>query len=112
MIYAASAKQMEAKRKKTRRLAGAAVEAREIDTVLVVGKSEPERVFELLGRAGEVGSERLELRDAFESALAAYRRQAWDEAVIGFRRCLAISPNDPPSEVFLARIDDFHEHPP
>jgi class 3 adenylate cyclase len=97
---------------KTRRLAGTAVEAREIDTVLVVGKSEPERVFELLGRAGEVGSERLELRDAFESALAAYRRQAWDEAVIGFRCCLAISPNDPPSEVFLARIDGFREHPP
>jgi class 3 adenylate cyclase len=96
----------------TQRLAADAVETREIDTVLVVGKSEPERIFELLGRKGEVSADRLELRDAFEAALVPYRAQAWAEAEAGFRHCLEIEPEDGPSEVFLARVAHFRAEPP
>jgi class 3 adenylate cyclase len=96
----------------TQRLAADAVETREIDTVLVVGKSEPERIFEMLGRKGEVAAERLELRDAFEAALVAYRRQGWEEAEAGFGKCLAIDPEDGPSRVFVSRIAHFRSHPP
>jgi class 3 adenylate cyclase len=95
----------------TQRLAAEAIETREIDTVLVVGKTEPERIFELLGRKGEVANEKLELRDAFEAALVAYRKQAWDEAETGFKNCLVLAPEDKPSEVFLTRIEHFREHP-
>ena len=96
----------------TQRLAADAVEAREIDSVLVVGKSEPERIFELLGRKGEVAAERLELRDAFVAALAAYRGQQCEAAASGFRECLSITPDDPPSKIFLARIAHFRDQPP
>ena len=96
----------------TQRLAADAVETREIDTVLVVGKSEPERIFELLGRKGEVSADRLELRDAFEAALVSYRAQAWEEAEGGFQKCLSIDAEDRPSQVFLARIAHFRDHPP
>jgi len=96
----------------TQRLAAEAVETREIDSVLVVGKSEPERIFELLGRKGEVGSERLVLCGAFAEALAAYREQDWDGAETGFRQCLSIIPDDPPSRIFLARVAHFRDEPP
>ncbi|HWB51670.1 MAG TPA: adenylate/guanylate cyclase domain-containing protein [Stellaceae bacterium] len=96
----------------TQRLAAAAVETREIDSVLVIGKSEPERIFELLGRKGEVGADRLELRDVFAAALVAYREQRWDTAETGFRQCLSIIPEDPPSRIFLDRIAHFREDPP
>jgi adenylate cyclase len=75
--------------------------------VLVIGKTEPQRIFELLGRKGEVASERLALRDAYVEALNAYRRKAWEKACAGFEACLRINPCDPPSKLFLERIAQF-----
>jgi class 3 adenylate cyclase len=92
----------------TNRFAADLMETREIDQVLVVGKTEPQRIFELLGRKGEVAGERLGLRDAFVEALAAYRRRNWEEARTGFESCLKIMPGDGPSKVFLGRVAQFH----
>ena len=97
---------------RTWQLAADAVEVREIDSVLVVGKSEPERIFELLGRKGEVSVDRLELRDTYVAALADYREGRWDKAAKGFRDCLSIVPDDPASQVFLDRIAQFRAAPP
>jgi adenylate cyclase len=91
----------------TNHFAADLIETREIDQVLVVGKTEVQRVFELLGRKGEVGSERLALRDTFEEALAAYRQKNWEAARTGFEDCLTIIPGDGPSKVFLGRITQF-----
>ena len=94
-----------------RQLAGS-VESREIDSVICLGKTEALRIFELLGRKGEVAAERLELRNSFGEALVAYRRGVWEEARAGFERCLAIAPCDAPSKVFLHRIADFRAAEP
>jgi adenylate cyclase len=83
------------------------LETREIDTVVVVGKTEPQRIFELLGRKGEVASERLALRDAYVEGLDAYRHKDWEKALAGFENCLAIVPCDTPSKLFLERIARF-----
>jgi adenylate cyclase len=68
-----------------------------------VGKTEPQRIFELLGRKGEVARERLPLRDAYVETLDAYRRKDWEKALAGFEDCLAIVPCDAPSKLFLER---------
>jgi adenylate cyclase len=96
----------------TSRLAAAAVETREIDAVRFAGKSEPERIFELIGRKNTVAPERLLLRDAFAQALAAYRSRDWETACSGFEACLAIDPADAPSRVFLSRIAHFRAAAP
>lgn len=93
----------------TRRLAGDAFEFREIDSLRVAGRNEPERVHELLGRRGQADAE---LIRRFEAGLAAYRARDWDAAEAGFRACLEHAPEDRPSRVFLERIAAFRQTPP
>ncbi|HUK60315.1 MAG TPA: adenylate/guanylate cyclase domain-containing protein [Stellaceae bacterium] len=96
----------------TMRLAQHAVEARELDLITVVGKTEPCRIHELLGPFGALTPELTELRETFEAALKSYRQQSWDEAEKGFHRCLAVRPGDGPSAVFVERIATLRREPP
>jgi class 3 adenylate cyclase len=89
-----------------------AIEARELDLLAAMGKTEAVRIFELLGERGEVSAAKLEQRDAFEHALVAYRAGAWDTAARDFQKALAIDPDDAPSRIFLARIEGFRHTPP
>jgi adenylate cyclase len=88
------------------------VEAREIDLLTVYGKTEPVRIYELLGKIGELDSSTSQLRDTFATALQKYREQKWTEAEKGFQNCLAIRKNDGPSLEFLTRIATFARTPP
>jgi len=96
----------------THRLAQEVVEARELDSVIVVGKSEPVRIFELLGPAGSVESGMLELKDLYVKGLDAYRRQDWDTAQQRFQECLGLHPDDGPSRALLERIAAFRSVAP
>jgi adenylate cyclase len=88
------------------------VEAREIDLLTVYGKTEPVRIYELLGKIGKLDSSTCQLRDTFATALQKYREQKWTEAEKGFQNCLAIRKNDGPSLEFLTRIATFARTPP
>jgi adenylate cyclase len=96
----------------TYRLAQQAVEVRELDFVTVVGKTEPVRIFELLGRVGEIAPDTLELRDLFADALAAYRERDWDDAERKFQECLKLTPEDGPSRLFEQRVVFLRANPP
>src|SRR5215813_6268158 len=91
----------------TYRLAQDVVEARELDVVIVVGKSEPVRIFELLGSVGSVDSKLLEVRELYAKGLEAYRHRDWPAAEERFRSCLQLHPDDGPSHALLARIATF-----
>ena len=96
----------------TQKMAADAIETRELDSIRVVGKSEPVRIYELLGRKGEVEGKILETRDRFEKGLAAYRNRDWGQARTCFEACRTLVPDDAPSQVFLERLTSLRENPP
>ena len=93
----------------TRQKAGDAFGFREIDSLQVMGRSEPERVYELLARKGQADEE---LIRRFEAGLAHYRAREWDAAETAFRQCLEHAPEDMPSKAYLERIATFRREPP
>lgn len=96
----------------TRDRAGDSIVTREIDALTVKGKTEPTRVFELLGLAGATSDAALRLREAFERALAAYRAQDWTKAEAGFLACRELAPEDGPTKLFLERVLKLRASPP
>ncbi len=92
--------------------AGSAIVTREIDVLLVKGKSETARVFEVLGLKGEVPEATLRLCNRFAEALGAYRAQDWDRAETALRGCLELSPEDGPAQLFLERVQQLRAQPP
>lgn len=96
----------------TWRLAQGALEGREVDRVVLSGKSEPVTLYEVLGRAGEAQPADLERCEAYGKALAAYRAQRFQEAEQAFAGCLRIDPNDGPAQVMRNRSAQFALAPP
>jgi adenylate cyclase len=96
----------------TYRLAQQVIEARELDTITVAGKTEPVRIYEAMCRAGELTPERSQLRELFGQGLSAYRQQNWDEAEAHFEGCLGIAAEDGPSRLFLERVTLLRAAPP
>ena len=92
--------------------AAQAVEAREIDNLVVAGQTRPQTVFEIMGRAGELSAEQTALRAHYTEGLAAYRARHWDEARDALKAALAAAPGDGPSIVLLARVESFRDNPP
>ena len=96
----------------TRKLAGDTLVFREIDSLRVVGKMEPVRVYELLGLASDASESDRQRVQAYEAGLVRYRAQDWDAAEAAFRECLAGAQGDRPSQVMLERIAAFRQVPP
>ena len=96
----------------TRRLAGEAIEVREIDLLAVAGKKQPVRVFELLGMAGTVSKIQRAGYTHYENGLAAYRNRRWDEAVEHLHLAQTSLGEDKACKVLLARIDTCIAAPP
>jgi adenylate cyclase len=96
----------------TWKMAQGLIEARELDCIQVAGKSEPVRIFELLDRKGQLDDKARTFRDHFAEGLALYRSQSWDLAQARFSEGLKINPEDRPSKLFIARLQQFKGHPP
>jgi adenylate cyclase len=96
----------------TYRMAQQVIEARELDLITVAGKTEPVRIYEGMGRVGELTPERIQLREMFASGLAAYRQQNWDEAQTCFDSCLLGAVEDGPSLLFVERIRQLRSTAP
>jgi Adenylate cyclase, family 3 (some proteins contain HAMP domain) len=87
---------------------------RELGTFLVVGKSKPLVVHELICRLGESHRQQRSLCALFAEALGAYRRQAWEEAIEKFSEIIRISSHkeDGPSLFYVKLCEQYKEKPP
>ncbi|MDA0744908.1 MAG: CHASE2 domain-containing protein [bacterium] len=88
------------------------IEVRELDSIRVVGKDEPVRVYEILGRKGQVDPEKQEVADFYAEGLAMYKARKWDDAISFFEAGLKVSPEDGPCQIFLQRCLDYKQDPP
>lgn len=74
---------------------------RPVGEFLLAGKSEPIRVAEILGRAGDLRA--AALASYFAEAFGAFQSRCWDQAAALLEELLRAYPNDGPSCYFLSR---------
>ena len=87
-------------------------ETREVDTIVVPGKTEAKKIFEVLAYKGGLAENFVKLTQHYAEGLAAYRAMDWQTARTAFNACLQINPADGPAAILLARLDIFEHTPP
>ncbi|MCG6878968.1 MAG: adenylate/guanylate cyclase domain-containing protein [Deltaproteobacteria bacterium] len=92
------------------------VEVRFIDTIAVVGKSEPVRVYELCAMKGGLTANEEELIAVFDRAMGHYLKMNWNKAIRDFEKASEIERipdgKTTPSQVYMDRCRTYKENPP
>ena len=87
--------------------------SRELDLTVVVGKTEPVAVYEILDFHDEESFPHIvECLPLFKDGVAAFRSRKWEQARNQFHKVLALNPNDKASKEYLSRIDKYEADPP
>lgn len=86
---------------------------REIDLVVVKGKTQPVAVFEVLDYHTEQTFPNLmDVVSHFRDGLAKYRRGEFDLAIKAFEQALGFNPQDTLSQIYIERCHLLQQHPP
>ena len=86
---------------------------REIDRVVVQGKTEPVGIFEILDYYNnETFPNMMEVLNYFKHGVTLYRGGEWDKAIAGFKEALMLNKNDTLSQLYIDRCEYLKEHPP
>jgi len=90
---------------------------RDLDYVIVMGKTEPAQVFELIAEAGNMPSGYDKLLHAYHEAVKLYRNQDWLKAIEAFKASDELEDMFPgrktnPSRVYIPRCEHYKENPP
>lgn len=86
---------------------------RDIDDVIVKGKTQPVRIYEVLDYHDKDTFPNLsEVMGYFKDGRNYYRDGNWQKAIHAFNRALALNPADPLSRIFLDRCRHLEQHPP
>jgi len=104
----------------TRLAAGDTFLWRELDTIRVVGKTEPITTFEPLWEGSNAPRLLEKLAESFQSGLTSYKAQRWDEAIAHFEISAALElerypelgHKTNPSKIYLERCQEFKLNPP
>lgn len=85
---------------------------RELGGFLLVGKSNPIVVNELICRIEDSSEQQRSLCAIFAEALSAYKRKSWKEAIEKLHESLQIDKEDRPSLFYLELCEKYRENPP
>jgi adenylate cyclase len=86
---------------------------RDIDLVVVKGKTQPVRVYEILDYHDATTFPNIvAVITHFDDAMRAYRGGDWARARAGFEQCRKLNPEDQLSATYMARCDYLASHPP
>ncbi len=86
---------------------------REVDHVVVKGKTEPVGVWEVLDFYSPTQFPNLmDVVNYFRDGIAQYREGNWDKAVIRFNEALKANPSDHLSQTYIERVEYLRAHPP
>ncbi len=91
---------------------GVGFELRALGAVQVVGKREGVRIFELLGRVGEVDDDTRAHARAFESAVEAFTQRRWTDAAEVFGACIERRADDLAAMRYAELCARYHRRPP
>lgn len=87
--------------------------SREMDLVVVMGKSEPVRIYELIALADEVQTDATKkFLEFYHDGLEAYKKRAWKSAIDQFQQALSIRRDDIVSNLYIQRATMFMDAPP
>lgn len=88
------------------------IEVRLLDFVIVKGKSEPVRIYELVGEKGDISPKQKECIVLFATGLDFYLQRDWDKAIKVFGTLREKTPDDFPTKLYLERCEQFKANPP
>lgn len=87
--------------------------SREMDLVVVMGKTEPVRIYELIALADEVQTDATKkFLESYHNGLEAYKKRAWKSAIDQFQQALTIRRDDIVSNLYIQRSMLFVDNPP
>jgi adenylate cyclase len=88
------------------------VEARLLDRIVVQGKTQPIRLYELLARKGSLPPAKMKVVRFYETALQAHWERKWDEAIACLDAGLELDSQDTPSIRLRERVSAYKQTPP
>ena len=86
--------------------------SRELDFVIVKGKTQPVAIYEVLDYHSEDSYPHLiDALHLFKAGLVKYRSRKWDEAVAAFEEVLSLNPADKAAKLYVERCSHLAAHP-
>ena len=85
---------------------------RELDLLMVTGRTEPVKTYELIKMINGGGDHLTPFLETYAEALQCYRTRQWNDAKKKFQEALRIRPDDHPSRLYIQRVAAFESNPP